>query len=180
MLTRNCQTRGNQRWWYKNQQNYNFNQLSNSKNNEDEIMIKMLEFLFDNIFAVFAGKVFQQTVGILIVPLFSSPPISSCIHTKRISFSLFSQRERKVSISGQYHRHIDDVLSIINPEFENHLASELEIKNTTESTTSASYLYFLLRRMVNFTIPSTTNDMISYSTSQTFRSWVVIFNHLYL
>ena len=30
--------------------------------------------------------------------------------------------------------------------------------------------------MVNFTLRSTTNEMISVSTSQTFRSWVVIFN----
>ena len=33
------------------------------KYSEDDI-IKMLEFLVDNIFVVFAGKVFQQTVGI--------------------------------------------------------------------------------------------------------------------
>ena len=30
--------------------------------------------------------------------------------------------------------------------------------------------------MVNFTLPSTTSEMISISTSQTFRSWVVIFH----
>ena len=30
--------------------------------------------------------------------------------------------------------------------------------------------------MVNFTLRSTTNEMISISTSQTFRSWVVIFH----
>ena len=30
--------------------------------------------------------------------------------------------------------------------------------------------------MVNFTLPSTTNEMISISTSQFFRSWVVIFH----
>ena len=30
--------------------------------------------------------------------------------------------------------------------------------------------------MVNFTLPSTTNEMISISTSQTFGSWVVIFH----
>ena len=30
--------------------------------------------------------------------------------------------------------------------------------------------------MVNFTLPSTTNEMISISTSQTFRSWIVIFH----
>ena len=43
---------------------------------------------------------------------------------------------------------IDDVLSINNPEFENYLGqmypAELEIKDTTESTTSASYLDLLL------------------------------------
>ena len=30
--------------------------------------------------------------------------------------------------------------------------------------------------IVNFTLPSTTNEMISISTTQTFRSWVVIFH----
>ena len=66
------------------------------------------------------------------------------------------------------YRYIDDVLSINNPEFENYLGqmypAELEIKDTTESTTSAS------GGMVNFMLPSTTSDMISISTSQTFRS----------
>ena len=46
------------------------------------------------------------------------------------------------------YRYIDDVLSINNPEFENYLGqmypAELESKDTTENTTSASYLYFLL------------------------------------
>ena len=46
------------------------------------------------------------------------------------------------------YRYIDDELSINNPEFENYLGqmhpAELEIKDTTESTTSASYLDLLL------------------------------------
>ena len=46
------------------------------------------------------------------------------------------------------YRYIDDVLSINNPEFEHYLVQmypvELEIKDTTESTTSASYLELLL------------------------------------
>ena len=46
------------------------------------------------------------------------------------------------------YRYIDDVLSINNPEFENYLGqmypAELEIKDTTESTTSASYLKLVL------------------------------------
>ena len=54
-----------------------------------------------------------------------------------------------------------------------------ELKDTTESTTSASYLDLLycgLGGMVNFTLSSTTNGMILISTSQTFRSYVVIFH----
>ena len=83
-----------------------------------------------------------------IVPRFS--PTSFCIHTKRISYSLCSQREKK-SLASRFnltYRYIDNVLSIKNPEFENYLGqiypAELEIKDTTESTTSASYLDLLL------------------------------------
>ena len=46
------------------------------------------------------------------------------------------------------YRYIDDVLSINNPELENYLGQmypvELEINDTTESNTSASYLDLLL------------------------------------
>ena len=46
------------------------------------------------------------------------------------------------------YRYIDDVLSINNPGFENYLGrmylAKLEIKDTTLSTTSASYLDLLL------------------------------------
>ena len=47
------------------EETYFVKEHSDSKNkySEDDI-IKMLEFLVDNIFVVFAGKVFQQTVGI--------------------------------------------------------------------------------------------------------------------
>ena len=44
---------------------YFVKETSDSKNkySEDDI-VNMLEYLADNIFVVFAGKVFQQTVGI--------------------------------------------------------------------------------------------------------------------
>ena len=46
------------------------------------------------------------------------------------------------------YRYIDDVLSINNTSFENYLGpmypAELEIKDTTENNTSASYLDLLL------------------------------------
>ena len=113
----------------------------------------MLDFLVYNIFVgFFFGKVFQQTVGIpqwvRIVPLLS--PTSFYIHTKRISYSplLSTGKKQLASRFDLTYRYIDDVLSINSPEFENYLGqmypAELEIKDTTESTTSASYLDLLL------------------------------------
>ena len=56
----------------------------------------------------------------------------------------------KEKISSQFnftYRYIDDVLSINNPDFENHLGqmypAELKIKDSTESNSSASYLHLL-------------------------------------
>ena len=58
---------------------------------------------------------------------------------------------RKKQLASRFnltYRYIDDVLSINNREFENYLGqmypAELEIKDITESTTSASYLDLLL------------------------------------
>ena len=52
------------------------------------------------------------------------------------------------------YRYIDDVLSINNPEFENYLGQmypvELEIKDTTESTTSGSYPSSLAKGPIRF------------------------------
>ena len=51
---------------------------------------------------------------------------------------------------------------------------ELEIKDTTESNTSAAYLDLLLSigRSANFVLPFTTTVTIWISILQTFRSWV--------
>ena len=61
---------------------------------------------------------------------------------------LFTGKKHLASRFNLTYRYIDDVLSINNPEFENYLGqiypAELEIKDTTESTTSASYLDLLL------------------------------------
>ena len=78
----------------------------------------MLEFLVDNIFVVFAGKVFQQKIGIpmdtncdpLLADIFlysyEVEFIQSLLSTGRFNFT---------------YRYIDNVLSINNPDFENYL-----------------------------------------------------------
>ena len=61
---------------------------------------------------------------------------------------LSTSKKRLASQFSFTYRKIDDVLSINNPDFDNYLSQmyppELEIKDTTESNTSASYLDLLL------------------------------------
>ena len=111
----------------------------------------MLEFLVDNIFVVFAGKVFQQIVGIPMgtncAPLLADIFLYS-YEAEFIQSLLSAGKKRLASQFNFTYRYIDDVLSINNPDFENYLGQmyppELEIKDTTESNTSASYLDLLL------------------------------------
>ena len=111
----------------------------------------MLEFLVDNIFVVFAGKVFQQIVGIPMgtncAPLLADIFLYS-YEAELIQSLLSTGRKQLASRFNFTYRYIDDVLSINNPEFENYLDQmypvELEIKETTESNTSASYLDLFL------------------------------------
>ena len=100
----------------------------------------MLEFLVDNIFVVFAGKVFQQIVGIPMgtncAPLLTDIFLYS-YEAEFIQSLLSTGRKQLASRFNFTYRYIDDVLSINNPEFENYLGQmypvELEIKDTTES-----------------------------------------------
>ena len=111
---------------------------SNNKYSEDDI-IKMLEFLVDNIFMVFAGKVFQQIVGIPIrthcAPLLADIFLYS-YEAEFIQSLLSTGRKQFASRFNFTYRYIDDVLSINNPKFENYLGQmypvELEIKDTRE------------------------------------------------
>ena len=157
-----------------------------NKYSEDDI-IKMLEFLVDNIFVVFAWKVFQQTVGIPMGTNCAPLLADIFLYSYEADFiqSLLSTGKKhlasRFNLTLQVHR-----WCIVHKQPRNSkniwarcIPAELEIKDTTESTTSASYLDLLLSiggGMVNFTLRSTTNEMISISTSQTFRSWVVIFH----
>ena len=101
----------------------------------------------DNIFVVFGGRVFQQTVGITygyklcsyshrLVPLF----VWGRLNTGA------SQVKRKAAspILNFTFRYIDDVLSLNNSWFGDFVDRiypiELEIKDTTETDISASYL----------------------------------------
>ena len=111
----------------------------------------MLEFLVDNIFVVFGGKVIQQIVGIPMGTNCAPLLADIFLYSYEMEFiqSLLSTGKKKLASQFNFtYRYIDDVLSINNPDFENYLGqmypADLEIKDTTESNTSASYLDLLL------------------------------------
>ena len=100
---------GNRRYKYLvlgHEESYFVKEHSDSKHkhSEDDI-IKMLEFLVDNIFLVFAGKVFQQIVGI---PMGTKLCPSSSRHISLLIWSriytVFAlNREETVGVSVQLH-----------------------------------------------------------------------------
>ena len=78
-------------------------------------------------------------------------PADICLYSYEADIiqSLLSAGKKRLASQFNFtYRYIDDVCSINNPDFENYLGQmdppELEIKETTENNTSASYLYLLL------------------------------------
>ena len=73
---------------------------SNKKFSETDI-IKLLDFLIDNIFVTFGGRVFQQTVGILMGTNCSPPFTDLFLFSYEAGFiqKLFSKKEKKLAIS---------------------------------------------------------------------------------
>ena len=146
---------GNRRykyWVLGYEETYFVKEHSDSKNKYSEVdIIKMLEFLVDNMFVVFAGKVFQQTVGIPMGTNCAPLLADIFLYSYEVDFVQSLLSTGKKQLASRFiltYRYIDDVLFINNPEFENYLGqmypTELEIKDTTESITSASYLDLLL------------------------------------
>ena len=119
---------------------------STKKFSETDI-INMLEFLIDNIFVIFGGRVFQQTVGIPMgtncVPLLADLFLYS--YEADLIQGLLKKNEKKLARSFNFtFRYIDDVPSLNNSRFSDSVDRiypiELEIKDTTNTDTSASYL----------------------------------------
>ena len=180
---------GNRRYKYLvlgHEESYFVKEHSDSKHkySEDDI-IKMLEFLVDNIFVVFVGKVFQQIVGIPMgtncAPLLADIFLYS-YEAEFIKSLLSTGRKQLASRFNFTYRYIDDVLSINNPEFENYLGPYVsrwtrdKKKRQRVTLLLHTWIYFCRSGgTVNFTLPFMTNVTISISTSQIFRSWVAIF-----
>ena len=81
--------------------------------------------LVDNMFVVFAGDVFQQTVGSPMGTNCSTPLADIFLYSyeaKFIQYFLSTGRKQFASQFNLTYRYIDDVSFINNPEFENYLS----------------------------------------------------------
>ena len=109
--------------------------------------VKMLDFLIDNIFFTFGGRVFQQTVGIPMGTNCAPLHADLFLYYYEADFmqELLRKKDKKLAISfNSTFRYIDDVLSLNNSKFGDYVDRiypiELEIKDTTDTVKSASYL----------------------------------------
>ena len=112
---------------------------STKKFSETDIF-NMLEFLMDNIFVMFGGRVFQQTVGITMgancAPLLTDTFLYS--YEADLIQGLLKKNGKKLSRSFNFtFRYMDDVLSLNNSRFGDFVDRiypiELEIKDTTDT-----------------------------------------------
>ena len=113
----------------------------------DADVIKMLEYLIDNIFVEFGGRTLQQTIG---VPMGTNcaPLLADLfLYLYEVEFVQSLLKAGKKHLAEQInftYRYTDDVLSLKNTKFEEYLEfiypCELEIKETTETAASSSYL----------------------------------------
>jgi len=129
-----------------------------TKYTEDEI-VDIINFLIDNIFIEYGGRIFQQTVGIPMGTNCAPLLADLFLHTYEAGFvqELLRKGEKTLAQSFNYTlRYIDDVLSLNNMNFSNclHLIYQVELmlKHTTDSPNSASYLDLYLEHDINGTL----------------------------
>ena len=110
-------------------------------------IINMLEFLIDNIFVIFGGRVFQQTVGLPIGTKCAPLLADLFLYSYETNFiqGLLKKSEKKLARPFHFtFRYIDDVLSLNYSRFGEFVDRiyliELAIKDTRDRDTSALYL----------------------------------------
>ena len=117
---------------------------SNKKFSETDI-IKMLDFVIEYIFVTFGGRVFSSTVGIQIgttcAPLLDNWFLN--YNKADLTQELLRKKDKNLAISVYFiFCYKDDILN--NSKFSDYVERiyliELEIKDTTDTVQSASYL----------------------------------------
>jgi hypothetical protein len=107
----------------------------------------MLEFVIDNIFISFGGTLFQQVVGIPMGTNCAPLLADLFLYSYESEFLQKLVKIKKIHEARAFnftYRYTDDVLSINNSRFAEFLPliypPELEVKETTDTASSASFL----------------------------------------
>jgi hypothetical protein len=107
----------------------------------------MFDILFDNIFAMLGGRIFQQTAGIPLGTNCASLLADLFLYSYEADFiqGLLKKNEKNLARSFNFtFRYIDDVLLLNNSRFGDFVDRiypiELAKKDTTDTDRSASYL----------------------------------------
>ena len=113
----------------------------------EEQVISMLEFLIDSIFVSFGGTLFQQVVGIPMGTNCAPLLADLFLYSYESEFLQKLVKDKKIHEARAFnftYRYIDDDLSINNSRFAEFLPliypSELQVKETTDTASSASFL----------------------------------------
>ena len=109
-------------------------------------LCRAIDFLIDNIFVRFGGKVFRQVIGIP-MGTNSAPLLADLfLHTYEYAFIIKTMKgdiTRALQLNKTF-RYIDDLLCVNNGNFNKHIneiyPSELILKNTTTTPSEISYL----------------------------------------
>ena len=126
-----------------------------TKYTEDDIT-SMIDFLIDNIFVDFGGRIFQQTIGIPMGTNCAPLLADLFLYSYEAEFIQSLVKEGNRTLAKMFNltfRYIDDVLSLNNKQFSDHLhriyPPELEIKNTTDTLYASTYLDLYLQHDIN-------------------------------
>ena len=110
-------------------------------------MISKLEFIIDNIFVSFGGILLQQVVSISMGTNCTPLLADLFVYSYESEFLQKLVKDKKIHETRAFnftYRYIDDVLSINNSRFAEFLPliypPELEVKETTDTASSAAFL----------------------------------------
>ena len=135
----------------------------------------MLEFLIDNLFVSFGGTLFQQVVGIQMGTNCAPLLADLFLYSYESEFLQKLVKDKTIHEARAFnftYKYIGDVLSINNSRFAEFLPliypPELEVKETTDTASSASFLDLYLefddsgKSALKFMIYGTTSILRSY------------------
>ena len=142
----------------------------------------MLEYLIDNIFVEFGGRIFQQTIGIPIGTNCAPLLASLFLYSYEAEFVQSLLQAGKKHLAQQFnftYRYMDDVVSLKNTNLQSIWNSSIHVnlkqrKQRTLQPPPHTWIVISTLTMESLLLGFTTNGMTSIFPLIIFHSWAVI------